>query len=318
MWKDSDMKWLVTGGAGYIGSHLVAALLNQNHEVAVIDNLHSGNRERSPADLDFHNTDIRDHDHVEKIIAVGNFDGIFHMAALKSVQESIRNSQLYYEINTRASLRLFEIATKHKVPKVIFSSTAAVYSSHGNSFKNENDIPDPDSPYGKSKRAAEVYLLDCVSKGLFQGTSLRFFNVIGSLGGSFREVDGENLLPKVANQVKSGGRPIIFGSDYKTKDGTCVRDFVDVRDIANAHLLSAISPNLPPYLNIGTGVGSTVLEVVREITNYLGVECSPIFAERREGDVESMVADISLARESIKYFPSFSLSESVEGSLKLD
>lgn len=309
------MKWLVTGGAGYIGSHVILELLNGDNEVVAIDSLASGSRERIPNQVKFFDYDIRDITKIEKILKAENFDGIFHLAALKSVNQSFQQSKLYMEVNTEASVSLFKLACRENVKKIIFSSTAAVYSSEGENSKLESDVPNPSSPYGNSKLLAEYELDRLIEENMIEGTSLRFFNVIGSAGGHYREINGENLLPKIVNQLRSGIRPQIYGKDYETRDGTCIRDYVDVRDIAKAHVSAAFSQKIPNKINIGTGIGSTVLEVVSEISQVLGKKCDPDFQDRRLGDQEVVIADISLARNFLNYAPNFLMHESVATSI---
>ena len=196
------MKWLVTGGAGYIGSHVILELLNGDNEVVAIDSLASGSRERIPNQVKFFDYDIRDITKIEKILKAENFDGIFHLAALKSVNQSFQQSKLYIEVNTEASVSLFKLACRENVKKIIFSSTAAVYSSEGENSKLESDVPNPSSPYGNSKLLAEYELDRLIEENMIEGTSLRFFNVIGSAGGHYREINGENLLPKIVNATQ--------------------------------------------------------------------------------------------------------------------
>jgi UDP-glucose 4-epimerase len=309
------MKWLVTGGAGYIGSHVVFELLSRGEEVVIVDSLNTGLASRIPADVKLHRDDLRDFEAVRKILRSEKFHGVFHLAALKSVPESFKHESLYYDVNSKGTESLLELCAEYEIKKVIYSSTAAVYSSSGLSLKSEDETPAPENPYGKSKLRGENALSKYLANGVFEGTSLRFFNVIGSRGGDFRETKGDNLVPRVINQIRNNERPTIYGSDYKTRDGTCIRDFVDVRDIARAHILSAFTRGLPECLNIGTGKGNTVLEVVTETSNSLGTLCVPNFMERRNGDIESIVADISRAKKFLSFSPHFSISESISSSI---
>jgi len=309
------MKWLVTGGAGYIGSHVLHELISRGEQVIVLDSMASGVISRIPSEVKLYKNDIRDNDFLLKLFGAEKFDGIFHLAALKSVSDSFLKSELYFEVNTKASENIFELAAKFGIKKVIFSSTAAVYSSKGDVLKSESEVPSPENPYGKSKLYAENALAKYLANGIFDGTSLRYFNVIGSRGDSFKEVGGENLVPRTIKQIRSNKSPTIYGSDYETRDGTCIRDFVDVRDVAQAHILSALHSSMPMYINIGTGSGTTVLEVVNETTKALESKIQPHFAGRREGDVQSIVADISLAKQILSYTPQFSLSDSIVSSI---
>jgi UDP-glucose 4-epimerase len=309
------MKWLITGGAGYIGSHVMHELLERDEQVVILDSMVKGRRSRIPKDVKLYENDLRDNETLSKILALEKFDGVFHLAALKSVPESFLQEDLYFEVNTNATISLFDLAEKFRIRKMIFSSTAAVYSASGGSLKSETDLPEPTNPYGKSKLTAENSFSKYLTNGIFEGTSLRYFNVIGSSGGEFKDTDGDNLVPKVITQIKKNVRPTIYGSDYKTSDGTCVRDYVDVRDIARAHVQSALASNLPNCINIGTGKGNTVLEVVKLICESLEVPCVPEYMQRRNGDVESIVADISLASEFLSYSPKYSLRDSILSSI---
>jgi UDP-glucose 4-epimerase len=258
--------------------------------------------------------DIRDTVKFEEVLTTYKPHGVIHAAALKAVGESMEKPDEYFEVNFHATLRMLESLRKHNIHNLIFSSTAAVYGlpEHSNPIK-EDDLKKPISPYGASKLSAE----DEVNKFLAipgnQGTSLRFFNVIGTAAPELLDNSVENLVPIVINKIKAGQPPVIFGTDYPTPDGTCIRDYVDVRDVARVHLAAAESETLPAVMNVGTGRGASVREVIKLVCTAAGLNnVIPIDSDRRSGDPASLCADISLINQEI----GFEAHHSMEASIK--
>jgi UDP-glucose 4-epimerase len=316
--------WLITGGAGYIGSHVADLFLDNNKDVVIYDSLYQGLesrigylRKKHGKEIPLIVADIRDSAKFEEVLATYKPHGVIHTAALKAVGESMKKPDEYFEVNHAATATMLELLIKHEIHNFIFSSTAAVYGSpdHSNPIK-EDDPKNPISPYGVSKLDAE----DEVSKYLAlpgnHGTSLRFFNVVGTAAPELMDNSVENLVPIVIIKLKAGEAPVIYGTDYSTPDGTCIRDYVDVRDVAKAHLLSAnAEKELPFVMNVGTGKGASVREVIELVGASFGQEnLQVIESERRAGDSGFLCAEVTLINGTTGFSPNHDLVDSA-GSL---
>ena len=314
--------WLLTGGAGYIGSHVADEFLASGKDVVIYDSLYQGLesrieylRKKYNKEIPLIIADIRDTETFTKTLEQYKPYGIVHTAALKAVGESMEKPDEYFEVNFHATTKMLEIIASHNIHHFIFSSTAAVYGApdHSNPIK-EDDQKNPISPYGASKLAAE----DEVNKFLAipgnHGTSLRFFNVVGTAAPELLDNSVENLVPIVINKLKAGQPPIIYGTDYPTPDGTCIRDYVDVRDIAGAHLAAADSTTtLPLAMNVGTGRGGSVREVIKLVCEAAGRnEVVASEQDRRAGDPAFLCADVTLIKNAIGFSSKYSLEASTE------
>ena len=318
----SKQKWLITGGAGYIGTHIADLFIEAGKDVVLLDSLYQGLesrvdylRSKHGINIPLEVLDIREYAKVDALIAAGNFTGIIHTAALKAVGESMEKPDEYQEVNYTATVELLESAKRHGVKRFIFSSTAAVYGSPDSMDPCREDGPTaPISPYGSSKLLAEGKVTDFISIPGNHGSSLRFFNVVGSSNKALLDNSVENLVPIVINKIKAGQAPVIYGHDYPTTDGTCVRDYVDVRDIAAAHLAAADATQaLPATMNIGTGNGASVREIVKFVIDGMGrSDVRPIDADRRAGDPAFLCADVSLAKSAMGFTSQYSLKASIE------
>ncbi len=286
------MNFLVTGGAGFIGSRVVKMLLEENHQVTVIDNLSSGKLENLidfQNKIDFHNADIRD---LEKIKTIASkSDGIFHFAALTDVLESFTKSDEYNAVNVKGTENILDVAKQFDL-KVVFASSAAVYGNTKKIPITENTEKNPLNPYGQTKLNGE-YLCEKYSKMGTQITVLRFFNVYGK---------GQNpayagVLSKFLENVANGKSPIIYG------DGTQTRDFVFVDDIAEANLLAMKSNSSGKFINVGTGIKTSVTELAEIIIKISNKNIKPIYVGAKEGDIRNSQADISLSYELLKWSP---------------
>jgi UDP-glucose 4-epimerase len=314
--------WLITGGAGYIGSHIADLFLDNNKEVVIYDSLYQGLESRIEYLSKKHGkeiplivADIRDSAKFEEVLATYKPHGVIHTAALKAVGESMEKPDEYFEVNHGATATILELLIKHNIHNFIFSSTAAVYGSpnHTNPVKEE-DPKNPISPYGASKLAAEGEVNKYLALPGNSGTSLRFFNVVGTAAPELVDNSVENLVPIVINKLQAGEAPVIYGTDYSTPDGTCIRDYVDVRDVANAYLLSAnAGRELSLVMNVGTGKGTSVRRVIELVGASFGQENLQVIADfRRAGDSEFLCAEVSLIHSILGFRANHELVDSVE------
>lgn len=314
--------WLITGGAGYIGAHVADEFLANGKDVLIYDSLYRGLESRIEYLRKKHNkeiplvvADIRDIDKFEEVLSTFRPYGIVHTAALKAVSESMEKPDEYFEVNFHATTKMLEVVTKHQIKNFIFSSTAAVYGAPDHSNPIKEDAPkNPISPYGASKLAAEEEVDRFLAIPGNHGTSLRFFNVVGTAAPELLDNSIENLVPIVINKLRAGQLPVIYGVDYPTRDGTCVRDYVDVRDIARAHLAATgFEGALPTAMNVGTGRGSSVNEVIKLICEQAGLSDVVAIQEgRRVGDSASLCADVSSIERAIGFSSKFSLEMSMD------
>ena len=310
------MNILITGAAGYIGSHVLKALLEKNSDkITVIDNFYSGSRDalvalESVGKFEFIKCDLADTDLLEEIFSTHKFDAIIHFAAYIEVFESMQNPLKYYLNNTANTANLINLALKFGVKKFIFSSTAATYGEPENGIVCENSPQNPINPYGNSKLMSEQILKDAAAANSdFKFGILRYFNVAGA---SLNGLIGQNYpnathLIKVATQTITGKRAnmSIFGRDYDTKDGTCIRDYIHIEDLADAHLavLDYLDDNDSDIFNVGYGHGFSVLEVINMAKKISGVDFEVMDAPRRLGDPAILIADSSKLRNLTSWKP---------------
>jgi UDP-glucose 4-epimerase len=312
--------WLLTGGAGYIGSHVADEFLASGKDVVIYDSLYQGLesrieylRKKYNKEIPLIVADIRDTSKFNEVLATYKPYGIVHTAALKAVGESMEKPDEYFEVNLHSTTKMLALAAQHNIQHFIFSSTAAVYGApdHSNAIK-EDDPKNPISPYGASKLAAESEVNKFLATPRNHGTSLRFFNVVGTAAPELLDNSVENLVPIVINKLKAGQPPVIYGTDYPTPDGTCVRDYVDVRDIARAHLAAAdFEGALPLAMNVGTGRGGSVRDVIKLVSEAAGRSDVVVIEEgRRAGDPAFLCADVSLIKGAIGFSSKYSLEMS--------
>jgi len=304
---------LVTGGAGYIGSHAVLALLDSGWPVAVIDNLSNGTRDVVPDEAAFYEGSIADHALVDRIFAEQRTQAIMHFAGSIVVPESVENPLEYYRNNTVASHSLIEAAVAAGVKHILFSSTAAVYGAPERVPIEEDDPKQPINPYGASKLMTERMLADAATAHPFNYGALRYFNVAGAdpRGRSGQIGRGSTHLIKIAVEAAVGKRDHIdvFGTDYPTVDGSCIRDYIHVSDLADAHvkalerLIERPGDNL--VLNCGYGRGLSVLDVLDTLDLVLGRKLHRRIASRRAGDPPMLVASNRALVESLGWQPRF-------------
>ena len=301
---------LVTGGAGYIGSHVVRHLAERGFAATALDNLYAGHRWAVPDD--FVQADVGDASTIDALLARRRFDAIIHMAAHIWVGESGKDPAKYYRNNTANALQLFDLAMRHGVRRIVFSSTAAVYGEPDLDLIPEDAPLRPINPYGASKMMAERILADICDAYDGSWMALRYFNVAGAdPEGRIGEATPDNShLVKLACMTAAGLRPrmAIFGRDYPTPDGTCVRDYVHVQDLARAHvdaLDHLMEGGNSMALNCGYGHGFSVKEVLDTCRRVTGVGFEVVDEPRRPGDPSRLVADSRRIREVLGFLPEF-------------
>lgn len=308
------MSWLITGGAGYIGSHIAHTFVLEGEEVVVLDNLSSGLIERVPRGVSFYEGDITSEDVYKKIFSQEKIQGVINLAALKSVEESMRLPDEYRRVNTHGVETALKMAIRYGVDIFLQTSTAAVYGNVDGGVAFESTNTNPISVYGSTKLDAEKLLGSCIESGKIKGTSLRYFNVVGASTRQLRDTSNSNLFPIAMNDLRAHRAPRVFGNDYQTFDGSCIRDYVHVQDVADAHLLAvrALRTNpLPGAINIGTGKGLSVFQVLEAMQTYLGTRVDVKTRPRREGDPASLVANVDLAWKQLGFRAKRTLEEMV-------
>lgn len=298
---------LVTGGAGYIGSHMVRVLLEKGYRPVVFDNLSTGHRAFVPRGVPFVKGDLRDPRDIEKVFTRFSFDAVMHFAALIVVSESVARPLEYYENNVVGSLYLVQAMLRHKVCRIIFSSTAAIYGVPETNPLQENARIAPKNPYGETKAITEKILMDVSAYSGLKYISLRYFNAAGAIKGAAigeKHNPETHLIPNVLKAAKHNRPFYIFGDNYRTRDGTCVRDYVHVMDLCEAHYLALNYLNREgksDVFNLGTGKGFTVREVVKAVEGIIGGAIKINVQERRPGDVHRLVADPRKAEKILRW-----------------
>jgi UDP-glucose 4-epimerase len=297
------MSWLVTGGAGYIGSHVARRMAEAGADVVVLDDLSSGVRSFVPAEATFVEGSIGDAALVRDVLRDGRVDGIVHFAALKYAGESVAQPLRYYGVNVEGMRVLLEEAVAAGVGRFVYSSSCSVYGTPESVPVVESTPWAPESPYGETKLIGEWLVAGVARNAPLRHTSLRYFNVVGSAYDDIDDRSPYNLFPLVFRAIDAGVAPKVFGTDYPTPDGTCIRDYIDVGDLAEAHVAAAerleSGAPLRPAYNIGTGVGLSVLEVIDAVRRVLGIPLPVDLVERRRGDPARIVADPSAAQADL-------------------
>ena len=294
------MKFAVTGGAGFIGSHITKLLLEKNHDVLVLDNMHTGKKENlhNSDKLEFCQVDVRDYLLLENCLQ--NIDGIFHEAGLTLVPESFEKPEEYYDVNVNGTENVFKIAKKIGV-KVVYASSSSVYGKTEKIPIKENDPKNPINPYGKTK-VEKDNLAEKYSKEGCSIIGLRYFNVFGK--GQTGTYAG--VITKFLECLKNKTAPIIYG------DGKQVRDFVSVEDVASANLQAMLSNTKNGFFNIGTGVPTTILELAGLMIKISNKNIKPIFKESRKGDVKLSQADLSNTQKYLDWHSGINLEDGLK------
>jgi UDP-glucose 4-epimerase len=296
------MKLLVTGGAGYIGSIVAGQLLEHGHEVVVFDNLQQGHREAVPAGARLVVGDLLDAEGVDDVVADG-FDGVLHFAALALVGESVAHPERYYRTNVGGTLNLLDAMVGAGVPRLVFSSTCAVYGQPDEVPIPETAPPNPANAYGASKLATDRMIGDiCRAHGL-GAVSLRYFNVAGASDGRGEDHEPEtHLIPNILRAALGIAEHVeVFGTDYPTPDGTAIRDYIHIEDLATAHILAldGVREGEHRIFNLGNGNGFSVREVISAAAEVTGVEITVREGPRRPGDPPMLVAASNRVRSEL-------------------
>ena len=307
------MRILVTGGAGYIGSVIVSRLTARGHDVVVYDDLSRGHRAAVAGGVPLVDGDVRDAGAVRDALLEGGCEAVVHMAALAEVAESVAEPARYRSVNVDGTAAVLAAARATDVDRLVFSSTAAVYGAPQRTPIDEDDALAPTNPYGETKLAAEELLWQARERDGLGATALRYFNACGADGACGEDHDPESHLVPLALRAARDGTPIrVFGEDYPTPDGTCVRDYVHVADLADAHIaaLEAL-PAVQGAFNLGTGSGDSVRAVLDAVEEVTGSTLRRESAPRRAGDPAVLVAGNRRAAERLGWRPRRSLADAV-------
>lgn len=311
------MKILVTGGAGYIGSFMVKRLLEKGEDVVVIDSLERGNKEAVDSKAKLVVGDLKEKSFVENVFAQDKFDAVIHFAGFISMGESMQNPFIYFQNNIFASLNIMEEMVKTKTDNFIFSSSAGVY---GNPVKvpiPEDHPTNPGNPYGESKLMVEKLMVWYQKTHGLNSVALRYFNASGaSLDGSLGEQHNPetHIIPNIIRAILKGESFKLFGTNYETKDGTCVRDYIHVLDLVDAHILAIEKVKKDKGMliyNVGTGNGYSNKEVMEMVKKVSGKELSVEEVQRRPGDANSLIADVARIKQDLGFAPKYSDLETI-------
>ncbi|MET9117532.1 UDP-glucose 4-epimerase GalE [Streptomyces longwoodensis] len=313
------MTWLITGGAGFIGSHVVKAMQDAGERVVVLDDLSTGRAERLPDGVPLEVGTVLDRDTVARVLRAHAVTGVVHIAGKKQVAESVERPLYYYRENVEGLRVLLDAAVEAGVDRFLFSSSAAVYGMPDVDLVTEETPCAPINPYGETKLAGEWLVSAVGARHGLATASLRYFNVAGAATPELGDDGVFNLVPMVFERLEAGEAPWIFGDDYPTPDGTCVRDYIHVEDIASAHVAAArrlaADPGARLVLNIGRGEGVSVAEMVGLVQEVAGrTDVRPKVAERRPGDPARVVASADRIRAELGWSAERGVREMVESA----
>lgn len=312
------MKILVTGGLGYLGSQVSFQFLQNGYSVSIID-LPSSNPYTKIKEACYTQLDITDRSLLERFFNANSFDQVVHLAAKKSVVESIIHPKLYKDVNVEGTRNLLDAATSHGCGHFILASSAAVYAESESGYVTEESALAPANPYGDSKLESELLLNEYVSKGEIAGCSLRLFNLSGEGERGLAKTGTESLLPIIINKVLTNEELTVFGDCYPTKNGTAARDYIHVSDAANCFLLVSkllATNKLPNTINIGTGVSTTIFELIEQVEILTRKKISMKIETSREGEIGVMVADIRKGFELLGPYIAHDISSIIRSMLR--
>ena len=310
-------RWLVTGGAGYIGSHVVRALIDSGREVVVLDDFSTGLERRLMADVPVVRTALQDEAAVTKALTDFRIDGVVHLAAKKAAGESVHMPLHYYDENVGGMLALLAAMRTAQTSALVYSSSAAVYGTPIVNPVDESAPLTPESPYGETKVVGEWLARDAATAWGLSVSSLRYFNVAGAGSTVLGDSSVNNLIPMVFRALERGERPQIFGDDYPTPDGTCIRDYIHVSDLAAAHVGAATrceDGKRTDVFNVGRGEGVSVREVMTMVGDVIGRDIDPQVTQRRAGDPPATWAATEHIRSVLGWQATFGLGAMVQSA----
>jgi UDP-glucose 4-epimerase len=315
------MAVLITGGAGYIGAHVVDQLLESGEPLVVVDDLSTGNLRRIE-NAHFSEIDVSSSkklDDLCELIRAHQIDSIVHFAARKRVDESVKRPLWYYTENINGLLNVLSAMERTGIRDIVFSSSAAVYGETGLDPVTEDWPRKPVNTYGRTKLIGEWILEDASRAHGIRATSLRYFNVAGSKSASLGDSMGLNIVPLVFDAISASRQPVIFGDDYPTPDGTCIRDYIHVQDLARAHVAALHHVRSRPFgshvaYNVGTGLGTSVREMISIILEVTGSDLTPLVVPRREGDSPSVTANADKIRSELGWASEKSARQMIESA----
>ncbi len=291
------MKWMLTGGAGYIGAHILRALHDQGHDVVVLDDLSTGLRRKVSEGVPFVQASILDTDSVTRALTDHRVDGVIHLAAKKSVGESVEQPHMYFEQNVQGTMALLDAIKAADVHHMVLSSSAAVYGSPNVDAVTEDTPTMPINPYGQTKLAQEWLVRDLSESGYdLSWVALRYFNVAGAGADDLGDTGVFNLIPMVLRALDYGQAPQVFGDTYPTPDGTCIRDYIHVQDLAEAHVAAVTQAERggrTDIYNVGRGMGFSVLDVLDAVRSAMGSDFAHEVSAPRAGDPAALVAEVN-------------------------
>lgn len=289
-------RWLLTGGAGYIGAHVIESLRASGREVVVLDDLSTGLLRKVPTGVPFVQANIADRAAVAATLRDHDITGVVHLAAKKAVGESVERPEYYYRENVDGMLSLLEAMADAGTRCLVYSSSAAVYGTPAQEFVTEDAPLAPESPYGQTKVIGEWMTRNAAAKRDLSWISLRYFNVAGAASPDLGDTSVFNLIPMVFRALAQQQRPQVFGADYPTPDGSCIRDYIHVADLSDAHVAAAAAceaDRVGEVYNVGRGQGVSVFEVMDMVAEVVGFDIEPEVSGRRAGDPAQLVATVA-------------------------
>ncbi len=309
--------WLLTGGAGYIGAHVLHALQASGRDVVVLDDLSTGLARKVPPGVPLVRVNVADRAAVTAALRDHEVAGVVHLAAKKAVGESVERPEYYYRENVDGMLSLLEAMAEAGTRALVYSSSAAVYGTPPAQFVDENAALAPESPYGQTKVVGEWMTRNAAVNRDLSWISLRYFNVAGAASPELGDASVFNLIPMVFRALSQGERPQVFGDDYPTPDGSCIRDYIHVADLADAHVAAAAACEaelIGEVYNVGRGQGVSVFEVMNVVSEVIGRDVGAQVGPRRAGDPAQLVATVDKIRSALGWQATHDLPQMVSSA----